>query len=75
MFSLTVSAGIEVKCWCTIPMPARRAALGDAKPGVVIDMPARSLTVIVPASGRRSPYAACISVDLPAPFSPNSACT
>ena len=69
MFSATVSAGIEVKCWCTRPIPASRASRGDRSRFGVPSIR------ISPASGDSIPAATCISVVLPAPFSPSSACT
>ena len=30
-FSATVNTGISMKCWCTMPMPARIASPGPAK--------------------------------------------
>ena len=30
MFSITVRDGTSMKCWCTMPMPIRMAAVGEA---------------------------------------------
>ena len=45
MFSATDITGISMKCWCTIPMPASIASLGE--PSVIL----RPLTWISPSSG------------------------
>src|SRR5215218_4730512 len=52
-----------------MPIPARIASAGLDS---VIGEPSTSM---VPSSGRCTPYRIFISVDLPAPFSPTSACT
>jgi hypothetical protein len=52
-----------------MPMPARRASTGCAK---LTGTPSIRMR---PASGRRIPARIFISVDLPAPFSPQIACT
>src|SRR5690606_37447820 len=59
----------SMKCWWTMPMPAAMASARDRK---VTRSP---LTRISPSSGRCIPYRIFISVDLPAPFSPTTACT
>src|SRR4051794_34545449 len=69
MFSVTVITGISMKCWCTMPMPALIASALEVKCCVTPS------STISPSSGRYSPYRQFISVDLPAPFSPSSACT
>src|SRR3954453_13858168 len=69
MFSVTVITGISMKCWCTMPMPALMASALEVKWCVT---PSRTIS---PSSGRYRPYRQFISVDLPAPFSPSSACT
>ena len=66
----TVMSGSTAGCWWTIAMPELRSPPpGSAR------RPARRRTVIVPPSGAVVPDATPISVDLPAPFSPRSACT
>ena len=37
MFAATVSEGISVKCWKTMPMPARIASLGEYHPPLAVD--------------------------------------
>src|SRR4029453_7670712 len=69
MFSATDMTGISMKCWWTIPMPARMASPGEWK---VTGAPFRRIS---PSSGRDRPYRTFISVVLPAPFSPRSAWT
>src|SRR5215204_3090896 len=69
MFSATDITGISMKCWCTIPIPWSIASPGPEK------RTRSPLTKISPSSGEYSPYRMFISVDLPAPFSPSSACT
>ena len=68
-FSSTLSAGISVECWWTVPIPSSSARRGEE-----IAVSAPSIR-IVPASGRISPERMPISVDLPAPFSPSRQCT
>ena len=58
MFSATVSAGIDVKCWCTSPIPVARASRGDRRRRGVPSIR------ISPVSGATIPLATCISVDL-----------
>ena len=58
-----------MKCWNTMPMPSAMASVGEPNE---TSLP---LTVSVPSSGFCTPYRIFISVDLPAPFSPISACT
>ena len=69
MFSATVMSGSTAGCWWTIAMPCWVATAGDS--------PSSSwpFIVIVPPSGTVVPDATPIRVDLPAPFSPSSACT
>ena len=66
-FSATVNTGTSMKCWCTMPMPARIAWLGEPRccgwPSIRIS----------PSSGWVSPNRTFIRVVLPAPFSPSSA--
>src|SRR5581483_2903796 len=68
-FSATVNGGTRRKCWCTIPIPASRASRGEAN---ATGVPRRRIS---PSSGRYSPVRMFDSDDLPAPFSPSSACT
>ena len=68
-FSSTVRLSASMKCWCTMPIPAAIASPGVEK------LTSRPPTEMVPSSGRCIPYRIFISVDLPAPFSPTSACT
>ena len=63
-FSATVKTGISMKCWCTMPMPARIASPGPWKFWTT------SSSRMTPSSARYSPYRTFIRVDLPAPFSP-----
>src|SRR3954453_3051607 len=67
--SATVIDGTSVKCWWTMPIPARLAAIGS---GISIPAP---VSRIVPALGWWMPARMFISVDLPAPFSPQMTCT
>src|SRR4051794_24805077 len=68
-FSSTVRLSASLKCWWTMPMPRAMASAGVWK---ATSAPSTS---IVPSSGRCMPYKIFIRVDLPAPFSPQSACT
>ncbi len=67
IFSATVRDGTSLKCWCTIPIPSRRASLEEA---IFTVFPS---SCIVPSSGCWVPNRIFISVDFPAPFSPISA--
>ena len=69
MFSATVILGTSVKCWCTMPMPCANASDGDR---IVIGAPRQCIS---PCCARNSPKTTRMSVVLPAPFSPRSACT
>ena len=68
-FSATDIHGNSVSSWNTVQTPSRCASCGAAS------STARPLMTIRPASGRSRPPSALISVLLPAPFSPTSACT
>src|SRR5439155_4735200 len=69
MVSATVMSGRSAGCWWTIAIPSSCATAGVRFS--TID-PSKT---IVPLSGEIAPAATAISVDLPAPFSPRSACT
>src|SRR3954452_19155290 len=69
MFSATVITGINMKCWCTMPMPRSIASCGD------VSVTGSPLIRISPSSAEYRPYTMFMSVDLPAPFSPRSAWT
>ena len=64
-FSSTVSVGMRLRCWYTMPMPSSRPALGESM------RTSRPSTWMVPLSGWYSPDRMLIRVDLPAPFSPS----
>ncbi len=66
-FSATVNTGTSMKCWCTMPMPAPIASLGE------LNTTGSPSITIWPSSGPISPYRTFISVVLPAPFSPSRA--
>ena len=68
MFAVTVRSGNASISWCTMPMPCASASRGRAS---AIGWPSRHSS---PLSGRREPERILSSVDLPAPFSPTSAC-
>src|ERR1700689_2590753 len=68
-FSATVNTGTSMKCWCTMPMPAAMASLGEW------NWTGLASRRICPSSGCNSPYSTFIRVLLPAPFSPSRACT
>ena len=69
-FSAAVSVGTSMKCWCTMPTPARdRRRHRRARDDLAADA---HLARVGRHAGRRA--RAC-SVDLPAPFSPMTACT
>ena len=69
MFCATVSSGTCWSSWWIMAIPARRASSG------VLSESTRPSTAMVPLSGFITPDIVRISVDLPAPFSPRSACT
>ena len=69
MFSATVRSSRIDSRWYTTASPSPCEAAGD---GCSMTSPPIS---IVPSSGRIEPAATAMSVDLPAPFSPTSACT
>ena len=64
-FSSTVSVGMRLRCWYTMPMPRSRPARGESM------RTSRPSTRMVPLSGWYSPDRMLMSVDLPAPFSPS----
>ena len=68
-FSATVIHGIWVSSWNTVRTPSPWASSGPPRSARL------PLIRIAPASGRSRPLSALISVLLPAPFSPTSACT
>ena len=68
-FSTTLSVGISMKCWCTMPMPMAMASLAELKRTGLPSMR------ISPEVGLYRPHSTFISVLLPAPFSPRSVCT
>src|SRR3989442_13324599 len=68
-FSVTENVSTRTKCWCTIPTPRPIATRGVA---IFTSLPR---TRIRPLSAGYIPYSTRMSVDLPAPFSPTSACT
>ena len=67
MFSSTVMFATSMYCWCTMPMPAEKASLGERK---TASAPLMSMR---PSSGWYSPIRMFIRVVFPAPFSPTSA--
>src|SRR5688572_13133640 len=69
MFSATERLGSRWLSWCTALMPSSCAWIGDRGETV---LPESSM---LPASGAQTPVSTLISVDLPAPFCPMSACT
>ena len=69
MFSITVRSGISGSSWKTTPTPAASDAPGSRG----ANGSSRSRTS--PLSARNTPDMTLTSVDLPAPFSPSSACT
>jgi len=69
MFSETVSSGNSCGSWYTVAMPR---AMASPVPAIVTGAPSNS---IVPVSACSTPDKILIIVDLPAPFSPTSACT
>ena len=69
MFCATVKVPINMKCWWTIPIPLLIATLGFSI------LTNSSFIWISPEVGVYNPYKMFIRVDLPAPFSPKSACT
>lgn len=68
-FSATVSSANSCGSWYTVAMPRAIASTVE-----VMDT-GRPSYLTVPASGIVAPEMILISVDLPAPFSPTSACT
>src|SRR5579875_2561130 len=69
MFCTAFRSGTKLNSWYIIPMPSRSASRG---PPIVTSSPSIS---IVPESAGCAPARIFMSVDLPAPFSPTSACT
>ena len=67
IFSVTVKGGINMKCWCTIPIPKSIAFCGVP---ITVSFPSMN---IFPDVGWYKPYKIFISVDFPAPFSPKMA--
>jgi hypothetical protein len=70
-FSTTLSVPALAPCCCTMPMPAARAA----RRSQLATSTRAPATSSVPASPRTTPARILTRVDLPAPFSPTSACT
>ena len=68
IFSSTVKLCTSLKCWWTIPMLYLLASLGS------LISTGSPLIFICPSSGWYKPNKIDISVDFPAPFSPNNAC-
>ena len=69
MFSITVRSGISGSSWNTTPTPAASDSPGSRG----ANRSPRSCTS--PPSARSTPEMTLTRVDLPAPFSPSSACT
>ena len=69
MFSETVSSGNSCGSWYTVAMPS---AIASPVEWMLTGRPSNS---IVPVSADSTPEMILIMVDLPAPFSPTSACT
>ena len=69
MFSATVRSGIGINSWWIMAMPLRMASCG------LRSTMGRPRSRISPESTRCRPASTFINVDLPAPFSPISACT
>jgi len=69
MLSRTLRLGARLSSWWMIEMPHSRAWVEDAK---LIGEPSRTIS---PEVGCTTPERIFISVDLPAPFSPNSVVT
>src|SRR6185369_14262378 len=69
MFSATDRFGSRWLSWWTALIPSSCAWIGDSG---VTGFPSSSM---LPASGAYTPVSTLISVDLPAPFWPMSACT
>ena len=67
IFSKTVKESINIKCWCTMPIPKSFATVGF----LILTFFPR--TKIEPAVGVIKPDKILIKVDLPAPFSPKRA--
>ena len=68
MLSSTVKTSMSLKCWCTMPMPRAVASFGS------LIFTASPFFLMMPSSGWYMPKRTLISVLLPAPFSPRSAC-
>ena len=69
MFSATVRCGISENSWKTARTPWARASLTER------NVPRWVPVSMVPALGSLAPAIIEMSVDFPAPFSPNSTCT
>ncbi len=69
MFSATESSGYRLSSWYIVAIPAACASWGLRKRTSWPSMRIR------PESGKWTPEMTLMSVDLPAPFSPTSACT
>ena len=67
--SSAVTLAINCGSWCTTATPLRAASFGDAK------VSASPRQRNCPASAAKTPLITLMRVDLPAPFSPISACT
>ena len=70
MFSATDRFGSRWLSWCTALMPSSCACNRR-----VVASPVCPSSSMLPASGAYTPVSTLISVDLPAPFCPMSACT
>ncbi len=69
MFSATEELGTRLNSWWIMRMPAAWASRGDAEVHrLAVEDDAPRIGTVAPESMR-------ISVDLPAPFSPTTACT
>src|SRR5574341_438341 len=69
MFSATVKVGTRLRSWWTTLIPATNASRGLRK------RTSLPFNCMVPSSGRITPETILMRVLLPAPFSPNKACT
>ncbi len=67
IFSTTLKVSNNEKCWNTMPMPNFLAAAEFFR---FTTLP---FQLMDPLSASTMPYTSFISVDLPAPFSPNTA--
>src|SRR3954471_6156491 len=74
MFSATERFGSRWLSWWTALMPRRCACCGECSETSAPPF-APSNSLMLPASGAHRPVRTLISVDLPAPFCPISACT